>query len=687
MWVPGCSTGEEAYAIGILLAEHIQKHRLACKLQVFATDIDAGAIATARAGVYPAGIAADVPAERLAQFFTEEPGGGAYRVRQSLRDLLVFSEQDLLRDPPFSRIDLVSCRNLLIYLSGELQQQVIPLFHYALNPGGFLFLGTSETIGEFGGLFSTVDRTWKLFQRREHSQRVLPGALAQRPAWSVASGSDTPRRLGRAGSAERIPLREVTEQALLRHVTAVGALVNAQGTILYLHGRTGHYLEPTPGEAEAPNILKMARRGLRRELATALHKAQTAREVVRSPDLRVKTNGDYTRVDLTVRPVAAGTEFAPEALSYLVILEEAPERIPEPGGAEAVAAVPEGSETARIAALREDLRAKEEYLQTTIEELETSNEELRSSNEEMQSMNEEFQSANEELETSKEELQAVNEELATVNAELQTKVTDLSQANNDMNNLLAGTGIGTVFVDHQLRIVRFTPAVTRIINLIPSDLGRPVGHIVANLSGYDALVADTREVLANLIPKEIDVRTTEGRWFTMRIQPYRTLDNVIEGAVITFVDVTEVKATKAALERSETLLRTTQALTHVGGWEWNVESGTMYWTAEVYRLHDLAPDAVLNDAERMARSLEGFAPEDRPAVEAAFQRCLEAGVPYDLALPFTTSRGRRLQMRVAAEPVWEDGKVAHVVGFFMDLTGHEPPSRTALRAVPDGNAS
>jgi two-component system CheB/CheR fusion protein len=297
----------------------------------------------------------------------------------------------------------------------------------------------------------------------------------------------------------------------------------------------------------------MAREGLRHDLTTSLHKAARARTVVRCMGLRVKTNGDFTTVNLTVRPVAAGPAVTSEAPLYLVILEEALPSDLVSRDKEAVDQTPDAD--VRIASLNQELRAKDEYLQTANEELETSNEELKSSNEEMQSVNEELQSTNEELETSKEELQSVNEELATINSELQTKVADLSRANNDMNNLLAGTGIGTVFVDHRLRILRFTPAASMIINLILSDIGRPVGHIVSNLVGYDRLVADTQAVLNTLIPKEVEVQTTDDKWFTMRIQPYRTLDNVIEGAVISFVDITEMKQTKEALRKANELLR------------------------------------------------------------------------------------------------------------------------------------
>jgi len=341
----------------------------------------------------------------------------------------------------------------------------------------------------------------------------------------------------------------------LLQVAPVGATVNGHGDILYLHGRTGMYLEPAPGETGNYNILKMAREGLRPELTTALHKADRNKETVYRHGLRVKTNGDFTLVDLTIHPVVTAATTSQTPL-YLVILEEAISSKPVSSGQSRDTSEINGiNGSVHIAALRQELHAKEEYLQTANEELETSVEELKSSNEEMQSVNEELQSTNEELETSKEEMQSINEELATVNAELHTKVIDLSRANNDMNNLLAGTGIATVFVDHQLRILRFTPAATGIINLILSDLGRPVGHIVSNLVGYDRLVTDAQTVLSTLIPKEIEVQTTESKWYTMRIHPYRTLDNVIEGIVISFVDITELKNTRETLRKTNTLSR------------------------------------------------------------------------------------------------------------------------------------
>ena len=559
-WSTGCSTGEEAYSIAMLLHEHCVKLKQNYKLQVFATDIDSRAITTARAGVYPASSAENISPERLARFFIAEPDGSAYRIHKSIRDCLIFSEHDVIKDPPFSKLDLISCRNLLIYLGTDLQKKLITLFHYALQPGGVLYLGNSETIGELGDMFTVLDRKSKIYQRNEDFQGARRGALGRFLPPMMLKDKDQPLFTGKMLHPVKLSLRELTEQALLQQLAPVGALVNGHGEIIYLHGRAGMFLEPSPGDAGINNILKMAREGLRRDLTSALHKAVGTKDRIQCLNIRVKTNGHHTLVNLSVSPVLSSTAGALESPLFLVILEEAPAPPTQPSAVAAIAQSASatshnGDIHAQIVELNEELQAKEEYLHAAKEELETSNEELKSSNEEMQSVNEELQSTNEELETSKEEMQSINEELSTVNTELQIKVTDLSRANNDMNNLLAGTGIGTIFVDFNLRILRFTPAATRIINLILSDVGRPVGHIVSNLVGYDRLVADVQEVLRTLIPKEIDVQTPEPKNYTIRILPYRTLDNVIEGAVITFVDITEVVRTREALHKANELLR------------------------------------------------------------------------------------------------------------------------------------
>ena len=676
IWVPGCSTGEEAYSLAILLAERQETLKQSFKVQIFATDIDSHAIAAARVGIYPASVAADLTPERLARFFVAEPGETAYRIHKGIRDMLVFSEQSVIKDPSFSRLDLISCRNLLIYLGADLQKKLIPLFHYALNPSGFLFLGTSESVGEFDNLFTTLDRKQKLYQRKEDHLGTQRASLARFLPPMIAPNTGPLRNGEKATYPKKLPLRELTEQALLQQLVQAGVLVNASGDILYLYGRTGMYLEPAPGEAGTSNILKMAREGLRRDLTTALHKAVQTKESIRCPRVRVKTNGDFTNINFMVRPVVVAAPDSLDAPLYLVIMEPAQEqmitdklsfpedRIGKPSAEDLVSADADD----RIAALKQELRAKEEYLQSTNEELETSNEELKSSNEEMQSVNEELQSTNEELETSKEELQSVNEELATVNAELQTKVADLSRANNDMNNLLAGTGIATIFVDHSLRILRFTPAATKIINLIQSDIGRPVSHIVSNLPGYCSLKEDTQAVLDTLIPKDLEVQSAEGRWYTMRIQPYRTLDNVIEGAVLTFVDVTTTRNLQEALRINEERLRVAlgsssltlfnQDLELRYTWIYNPDSGFQAETIVGKTDADLVP------------------PEEAAVMTALKQQVLESGKGLRQNVPMTI-QGKAFVYDLTIEPLRNSSNV--IVGITcasLQVTAQQNKKRT-----------
>ena len=651
-WVAGCSTGEEAYSIAILLQERLAQLKTGFKVQVFATDIDSRAIAAARAGLYPVGIGGDISPERLARFFTAEPDGTAYRVHKSIRDMLIFSEHNVAKDPPFSKVDLISCRNLLIYMESDLQKKLISLFHYSLVPGGSLFLGTSESVGEYASLFGASDRKHKLYQRKEDFQGARQAALDRFLAHSrprVAKDLALPLASDKTSRAGRSPLRELTEQTLLQQIVQVGALVNSNGDILYLHGRTGMYLEPAQGDAGINNILRMAREGLKRELSLALQKAVFGKAVVRLPGLRVKTNGHFSHVNLSVCPIASSASVQLDAPLFLVMLEEA--RAPDVPAGQPELAVPvsplqkdqqgaaaparaepiDNQANAQIAELTEELRAKEEYLHAANEALETSNEELKSSNEEMQSVNEELQSTNEEMETSKEELQSINEELATVNTELQAKVADLSRANNDMNNLLAGTGIGTIFVDHQLRILRFTPAVAQITNLILSDVGRPVGHIVSNLLGYDGLVNDVHAVLKTLIPKEITVQTNQDKYFTLRILPYRTLDNVIEGAVITFVDISETVRTREALHKANELLRLAvvvrdayDAITVI-----DLEGRTLAWNPGAVRMYGWS------EAEALATNVRERIPKEFQ--EQALDRMRQLGLGASLE-PYQTQR-------------------------------------------------
>ena len=606
VWSAGCSTGEEAYSLAILLAECMDTLKQSCAVQVFATDIDSRAIASARLGVFPVSIAADMSPERLARFFTLEPGGQFYRIQKRIRELLVFSEQDLIKDPPFSKLDLICCRNVLIYLDVNLQKKLLPLFHYALNPGGMLFLGSSEGVGEFENLFAVLDRKAKLFQRKEDLLGGQSNPLV-RPMPALAAGDAAlhQRDVRKVALAPPRPLRDLVEQSLLHLLAPASVLVNAAGDMVYLHGRTGMYLEPAAGEAGVQNILKMARKGLGPALSTSLHQAVATQAPSAAPHVRVKTNGHYTQVNVSVHPLPSSspdTADGPAERLYLVMLQDAAAPAQEPIASVADTSADSDCDlNAHIHALTQELRTKDKYLQNTREELESSNEELKSSNEEMQSVNEELQSTNEELETSTEELQSINEELNTVNSELQIKVTDLSRANNDMNNLLAGTGIGTVFVDFQLRILRFTPAASAIIHLIDSDVGRPVTHIVANLGDYTSLVDDIRSVLNTLLPVQHEVKTPEGQCYTLRIQPYRTLDNAIEGAVITFVDITELVHTREALRKVNDQVRLLGRDAYDAITVQDLSGRTLAWNPGAVRLYGWSEEQALqmNVCERI----------------------------------------------------------------------------------------
>ena len=678
IWSPGCSTGEEAYSLAILLSEHQEGLQQRFKVQLFATDIDGQAISTARAGIFPASIAGDISPERLRRFFVSEPGENTFRIRKSIRDMLVFSEQDLIRDPPLSRLDLISCRNILIYMGRDLQKRLISLFHYALKPGRYLLLGTSESVGEFDDLFATLDRSVKLYQRKDQllSSRNTVTRRSNMPMESrTRPPFQTPEK---TAEAKRPSLRQLTERTLLQLVTHSAALVNERGDIHYLHGRTGMYLEPNPGEAGINNILKMAREGLRRELTMALHRCVSEQSIVRRPGLRIKTNGDTTSANLTVVPVDTVPGPTVGVPLYLVVLEDSPAYASHPmPGVASLSPVEElddhdsGDADARIVALKRALIVKEEYLQTTNEELESSNEELRSSNEEMQSVNEELQSTNEELETSKEELQSLNEELATINAELQSKVIDLMRTNNDMNNLLAGTGIATIFVDHQLRILRFTPATTQIINLIQSDVGRPVGHIVSNLTGYDRLSADTQVVLDTLVPKEIEVQTVAGMWFTLRIRPYRTLENVIEGAVITFVDITEAKTTQKALLESEFRFRQLVESLPQLVWTCNSDGSSDYLSPQWVEFTGVP------ESEQLGYGwLDQIHPEDQGALTAAWKTAAETGKPIPIEYRIRRHSGDYRWFETRATAVHDaDGRNTRWFGVCAELTGRRLQDR------------
>jgi two-component system CheB/CheR fusion protein len=648
-WVTGCATGEEAYSIAILLRETLETLGSNLAVQIFATDLDAEAIDVARAGEYPERIAADVSPRRLERFFAK--GEGIYRVKKQIREMIVFAPQDVIEDPPFTKLDLVSCRNLLIYLDGVLQQRVIPIFHYALRMGGVLFLGSAESVGVVGHLFETVDKKWKIFRRKE----VPTGTyLAEFPSTRRESASEglpeAPRR------ASTIPPFDVAvvqpaERAILANLAPPTVLMHERGEVVHIHGRTGQCLEPAPGPQAQANIYNMARGGLGLELAIAVRDAaaRPGEEVVQR-GVAVRTNGDTVRVDLRVRKLVR-----PDSLAGLFLVAfDRVEPVVAPAPGEAPPEMPIAGSAERMAALESELQRAREIHQSTVEELETANEELKSANEELQSTNEELQSTNEALETSKEEMQSLNEELQTVNAELQGKVEALSRVNDDMKNLLNGTDIATVFLDDDLNIKRYTEQTKRVMRLIPGDVGRPIGDLVSKIS-YTRLVEDAREVLRTLVFKEAEVKSEDGSWFLLRILPYRTAENFIDGLVLTFVDITRVKLLQEEARRVVAALRTSR--TSVFGQGADMEYAWVFGP-----LFGRSSGEVVGHKDQ-----DLLGTKDVEALAALKRRVLERKAPMRERLRLTVAGESRVyELYLAPEP-GQDGQATGLTGVMTEL--------------------
>jgi two-component system, chemotaxis family, CheB/CheR fusion protein len=533
-WVAGCSTGEEAYTLAIVFRE--AQARIAPRshfaLQIFATDLDPDAIDKARQGFYPANVAADVSAERLGRFFVEESNG--YRVSKEIREMVVFAPQNVIMDPPFTKLDILTCRNLLIYLTAELQKKLVPLFHYSLRPGGILMLGSAESIGSFTDLFAPLESKARLFRRTASTLRNLDVEFPTRtfPKNSESTMDALP---------EQAPatVQSLADQLLLQQFSPAAVLVNGAGDVLYISGRTGKYLEPAAGKANW-NIHVMAREGLRNELSLALRTALGTGERVLCRHLCVGTNGGTQIVDLTVQPIVEPTAL--RGMVMVVFADVAAQKEAAPGKSASRQRKRAGENAPEDAALTQ---ARQE-VQALRVQMQASQEALRAVNEELQSTNEELQSTNEELTTSKEEMQSLNEELQTVNIELQSRVDELSSANNDMKNLLNSTDMATVFLDNALHVRRFTTQATRLFKLIPGDVGRPLTDIVNDLA-YPGLREDAEQVLRTLAFSDREVSTHDGRWFQVKIMPYRTQENVIDGVVITFNDISAAKQLEAQL--------------------------------------------------------------------------------------------------------------------------------------------
>lgn len=539
-WIAGCSTGEEAYTLAIVFKEVVEKLKPGknFKLQIFATDLDRDAIDQARQGVFSEKISADLNPEQLRRFFTKEEGG--YRVRSEIREMVIFSPHSIIKDPPFTKLDILSCRNLLIYLAPEIQKKLFPLFHYSLHPGGLLILGNAETIGSFTGLFATLSGKSRIYQRQDSAVRPDPIDFPS----SFAPGfctDPTPHD-------DRRPiqnLQTLAEQVMLRRYAPPSVLVNDLGNIIHISGKTGKYLEPAVGKANL-NIFAMAREGLRHELSSAFQKALRQIGPVNVRGLKIGTNGGTQHADLIVERLEESEPLA--GLVMIIFCDiEAPVETKsrsQAGG--------KSAKNPRLEELEQELRQHREELRNTREQMQTTQEELRSSNEEIQSTNEEMQSTNEELTTSKEEMQSLNEELQTVNAELQGRLDELSLINNDMRNLLNSTEVATVFLDKELKIRRFTTQAAKVTSLIPGDVGRPISDIACDLL-YPGLSDDSREVLRKLGTMEKPVRS-EGSWFSARIMPYRTEDDRIDGVVISFWDISGAKKLEAELQETKAAL-------------------------------------------------------------------------------------------------------------------------------------
>jgi two-component system CheB/CheR fusion protein len=540
IWVPGCSTGEEVYSIAIALLDVIHERRADATFQIFATDVNEAALEKARAGTYPENIAHDVSPERLRRHFVKT--GKIYQINKSIRDACVFARQNVTRDPPFSRLDLISFRNVLIYLEPALQKRVIPLFHYALRPEGYLVLGASETIKGPSELFKLVDKKNKIYAKNAAPARL--GGEAAGGEGRARRRSDRPLARPSEWPPGVLDVQKEADRVVMNRYAPPGVVIDSDLTIVQFRGHTGAYLEPAPGEASL-NVLKMAREGLMAELRAAIHKAKRTDAAVRAEGVRLRADGVAREITVEVVPLRGEPGLGGDGADrwFLVLFEEpaAPRRAAESSPPRRA---PKGEE-GRVARLEHELATVREYLKVTIEEQEATNEELQSANEELLSSNEELQSINEELETAKEELQSTNEELSTLNDELGSRNAELNGLNDDLENLFASVNIPILMLSRDLRIRRFTPQAERVIGVIAGDIGRPIGDIKPRIDAPD-LEHLIREVIDAVSTREREVRDNEGRWYSMRIRPYRTTDNKIDGAVLLLVDVDRLKRGAAA---------------------------------------------------------------------------------------------------------------------------------------------
>ncbi|MES2766106.1 MAG: CheR family methyltransferase [Bacteroidota bacterium] len=615
VWVTACSTGEEAYSIAIMLLECIeelqQKH---FKIQIFATDINDVAIEFARQGTYSHNIEGDVSAERLLKYFTHQ-GTGEYTVKKEVRELIIFATHNLTKDAPFTKLHLLSCRNFLIYVSAEMQKKLVPVFNYGLRTDGILFLGPSEALSGFSDYFSVLESKWKIYKKVNASVTLsrmvdFPFNFPTVSFKTTAERSVMPETL----------LPGVIQKILIAEYAPPCVIINAKGEILYINGRTGKYLELSSG-LSTMNVFIMAREGLKYELSTAIQKAINENTPQLAERVNVKTNGHYQLINLRVKPLI---EMETLKGLLLVVFEDIGE-LEEPQKAKRKSKKETSALTSsEISKLEKELNYTQQRLQITTEEMQTSLEELKSTNEELQSANEELQSTNEEAMTNKEEMSSLNEELIAINMQYQTKAQEMTEINNDIKNLLDSTDIATIFIGNDLNIKRFTPKTTQLLNILPTDIGRPISHITTNLENCD-LENEVQNVLENLSKKETQVQSKSGQWFTMRVSPYRTLDNYINGAVITFSDITAIKQYQIQLLKSELLLKEAQRIARIGHFEFDLKSKKLIWSDELYRIYGFKPGTFTPDLEFFKETTDA---EEFDAIAKIIEKALQSKEPF-----------------------------------------------------------
>ena len=643
VWVLGCATGEESYSLAITLKEYATSINSAAPLIVYATDLNTVAVEKSRAGFYPRTISLDVSRERLRRFFVEADGG--YRIAKPVRDICIFARHNVLTDPPFSRMDLISCRNVLIYMEPVLQKKLMPLLHYALKPKGCLFLGPSESLGAVRDSFEVEDSKHKIFRKKVSHARSDPIIPPLAPP--LRAEHKTVERWTDSRIDVRPDAQKDAERVLVARYVPPAVLVNQEMDILQFRGETGHALTPAPGRASL-NVLKMAREGLPIPLRAALQEAMKGNQVVRREDLRVKSNGGQVDITLTIIPVQTSHEqncwwvvFEP---SVRAAAETRPKRSAQSSKAKGADRGEVRAREEQVSRLTQELAATREYLQSVIEQQEAVNEELQSANEEVQSANEELQSINEELETSKEEIQSSNEELTTVNEELQNRNEELNRVNNDLNNLFSSVHMAIVMVWRDLRIRRFTPLAEKLFNLIASDLGRPISDIKLKIEVED-LAQILTEVIDSVTVREMDVRDSSGHWFQLRVRPYKTFENQIDGAVVMLIDIDALKRIQEATARQAELLEHTSDAIFVH----DSDGVIQYWNQGAERLYGVSR------TEACGKRFDQFLNRD-PVQAAVAQATLARGESWQGEMTLHKGNGSSLVVTTNQVPFREAGR-------------------------------